>query len=213
MQQANTPILSTAYFAPVQYFTKFFMTNRVLIEAYENYNKQSYRNRCNILGPNGVQSLSVPILKGRSKEIPITDIRIDYSESWQENHLRSIRTAYHSAPFYEHYIEDIASVLNEKEDSLLYMNTKLTNCITELLEIGTKLEYTSEYHHRTKYADFRNAIHPKKQMQEPDPAWQAKTYYQVFNDRMPFVANLSILDLLFNEGPRSIIVLKDCLKT
>ncbi|MDA3911817.1 MAG: WbqC family protein [Bacteroidales bacterium] len=204
--------LSTAYFPPIQYFCKLLEYDSVIIEAEEHYQKQSYRNRCRILAPNGIQSLSIPVVRGRSREIPIRDIKIDYSMPWQLNHLRSIKTAYRSAPYFEHYMDDLAPVFQTQDKFLFDYNLKILEKLNQLLEINPKLIISETFEKIPEADDFRDSIHPKDRMQKEDPHFQPEEYMQVFMEKHRFQKNLSILDLLLNEGPLSIATMKESVK-
>ena len=204
--------LSTAYFPPIQYYCKLLEYDTVIIEAQEHYQKQSYRNRCRISGPNGIQSLSIPVERGRSREIPIRDIKIDYSMPWQVNHLRSIKTAYRSAPYFEHYIEDLSPIFNTQDKFLFDFNLKILEKINGILEINPKLIISETFEKHPEIDNFRDSIHPKKRMQKSDTHFKPVNYMQVFLEKHGFQKNLSILDLLMNEGPMSISTIKDSIK-
>lgn len=204
--------LSTAYFPPIQYYCKLLEYDTVIIEAQEHYQKQSYRNRCRISGPNGIQALSIPVERGRSREIPIRDIKIDYSMPWQVNHLRSIKTAYRSAPYFEHYIDDISPIFNTQDKFLFDFNFKIIETLNQILAINQKLIVSKVFENKPDADDYRNSIHPKKRMQKADTHFQPTNYMQVFMEKHGFIANLSILDLLMNEGPLSISIIKESIK-
>ncbi len=201
-------LLSSAYFGPVQYYTKFLSHPEVIIEKHENYPKQSYRNRCKILAANGPLSLVVPVKKEAPKT-PITSITIDYDTDWQKLHWRSLESAYRSAPFYEFYADDIAKFYHQRPASLFDMNMEIHSIICDWLNI-TAGKTSEKYVHPPHPAcdDFRDTLHPKKQRNRPDPYFSPVAYPQVFDDKFPFEANLSILDLVFNEGPNAIEILK-----
>jgi hypothetical protein len=203
-------ILSIAYLPPIQYFCKLLAYDEIIIEAEEHYNKQSYRNRCNILGPNGIQTLSIPVERGRSREIPIRDIGIDNSMNWQENHKRSIMTAYRSAPYFDFYFDELLPMYETKANNLFEFNLSLIKTICDLLNIETKITLSDSYIAEPDCDDFRESIHPKQRMQKADKTFVEETYMQVFMEKFDFVPNLSILDLLMNEGPLSSSHLKKC---
>jgi len=204
--------LSTAYFPPIQYFCKLLEYNTIIIEAEEHYQKQSYRNRCRILGPNGAQSLSIPVERGRLREIPIRDIKIDYSMSWQSNHFRSIKTAYRSAPYYEHYMDNLIPLFQTQDKFLFDYNLRIIEQLNASLEINPELIISKSFDKNPEFDDFRDAIHPKKRMQKEDSHFQPKEYMQVFMEKHGFQENLSILDLLMNEGPLSIATIKESIR-
>lgn len=193
--------LSTAYFGPVQYFSHLVNSEKVFIEVHENYQRQSWRNRCMILGANEVISLNVPVVDGHSPGHPIRDTRISYHTPWQKTHQKSVESAYMHSPYYEYYIDDILPVWNKKHEFLLDLNLLILDKLYQALSIETGWEKTQEYlpEQPCGTIDLRNSIHPKSKT--GDPLFQPLPYYQVFSDRFGFVPNLSILDLLFCAGP------------
>ena len=205
-------LLSTAFFPPIQYFTKLYGQSKISLEACENYQKQSYRNRCCIYGANGVICLNVPILKGRSPGMLVKDARISYATTWQKQHLKSIESAYKNSPFFEFYIDELYRFWNEKFDFLFDLNTQVMNCLIKLIELP-ELEIVETKHFKvnTSNEDFRFSIHPKVSYTD-DETFTAREYQQVFSERFGFKANLSILDLLFLKGPETDLYLKTCKK-
>jgi len=107
MPKPERVLLASAYLGSIQYYTKLLNYNTICIEQYENFNKQSYRNRCHIYGANGLQSLTIPVNKGRTQKMLIKDVTLSYETAWPKNHLKSFESAYMSSPFYEFYIDDI----------------------------------------------------------------------------------------------------------
>ena len=206
-------LLSTAYLPPIQYFCKLINNDEILIESNEHFNKQSYRNRCRILGPNGVQSLSIPIARHSGKETLIKDITIDYSMSWQANHFRSILTAYKSSPYYDYYIDELAAFYENKEKYLFDYNYKIMQVLFKLIQINPDIKFTEVFEKFPEATlDYRNSIHPKVRMRVQDDNFYPEEYTQVFAEKHEFQKNLSILDLLMNEGPMTIQILKSCLR-
>lgn len=204
----NTVLLSTAYFAPVQYYSKFLKYDEIYIEQFEHFNKQTYRNRCVILGGNGPIQLVVPVVKGRGRKILIKDLKISYDIEWQRNHWRTIFSAYNSSPFFEYYKDDIQPFFESKFDFLFDFNFKIYETVCELLEIQNNTFLTTDFE---KVPDdtlnLRETISPKISP-EVDLEFQLQKYTQVFSDKLGFIEGLSILDLLFNEGPNSYTVLE-----
>lgn len=200
-------LLSTAYFAPIQYYSEFLKADKVYIEQFENFIKQTYRNRCVVMGGNGPIQLIVPVVKGRGPKILIKNLKISYDTDWQRNHWRTIFSAFNSSPFFEYYKDDIQSFFETKHQFLLDFNMKIHETICELLEIENVTILTDDFEKVPEgTANFRESISPKIKVQT-DSHFQPAKYTQVFSDKLGFEPNLSILDLLFNEGPNSYSVL------
>ena len=187
------------------------MEEDITIEAFENFQKQSYRNRCEILSANGKLSLSVPIEKEKTQKIHIRDVKIDYRIEWQKQHFKSIESAYNSSPFFEYIIDDFLFVFEKKEKYLFDLNLKILEQINVYLQIYKKINLSSDYIPNLKN-DFRNSIHPKNKMQKQDSFFIPQKYYQTFNEKFNFIPNLSILDLLFNEGSVASEIITNCIK-
>ena len=194
-------LLSTAYFPPVSYFAAIRQADEVYVEQFENFGKQSYRNRCNILTANGVIPLTVPVEKANSKTL-IKDLRIVYSTPWQKLHFKGIESAYKNSPYYEYYIDNLLPFFQKRETFLWDLNQAVLSTVQELLRIRKDIRFTADYVPAGEgdYADLRNAIHPKPSRRTPGYEFTAKPYRQTFSDRFPFVPDLSILDLLFCCG-------------
>lgn len=212
----NTALLSTAYFGPIQYFTKIVWYENILIEQFENFSKQSYRNRCEILGSNGRLTLSIPTKKSTSLKVLMKDTQISYDMDWQTNHWRSIVSAYNRSPFFEYYADDIKPLFESKTKYLVDLNHQILELIFELLQTDyfKRIKNTEDYIvDLDSCDDYRANIHPKNRMQKEDLLFnQNVKYTQVFSDKQGFVNNLSILDLLFNEGPNTLNTLKTYIK-
>jgi hypothetical protein len=203
-------VLSIAYLPPIQYFTKLYKYTDVFIEDDENYNKQSYRNRCLILSANSTQTLSVPVCKPHKQKANIKDIRIDYTKAWQRNHWRAIEAAYSSSPFFEFYKDELLPFYEKNYEFLFDLNIDLIYLLSGLTGVSVHLNFTGTYHKQPSehIDDFRENIHPKRRMQKSDPDFKPEPYHQVFSERFGFVSNLSIIDLLFNKGPETEQILK-----
>ena len=198
MESNSKVLLSTAYLPPVAWLSAIAHSGSALIEACESFQKQSYRNRCTICTADGPQILQVPILHSGSRLI--RDIRIDYSKSWQHLHRHAISTAYGPSPFYQYYWDHLDAILSRNHEFLFDLNLEMTEKILELLHLRTPVALTADYEpNPSGMVDLRSAISPKR---EPEGS-PFKEYYQVFNSRLGFIPNLSIIDLLFCEGPEA----------
>ena len=209
----NTVLLSTAYFGPIYYYAVLVKTEKVYIEQFENFIKQTYRNRCVILGGNGPMQLIVPVVKGRGPKTLIKDLQISYDTDWQRNHWRTIFSAYSSSPFFEYYKDDIQPFFETKHKFLLDFNLKIHETVCELLEVENTAGLTAGFEKVPEGTiNLRESISPKIKTQN-NTNFQPVKYTQVFSDKLGFVPNLSILDLLFNEGPNGYSVLEGDIKS
>lgn len=182
-------ILPTAYFGPVWYYALLNSGLDIRIECFENYQKQTIRNRCEIATSQGRQVLTVPVEGGRGRKIPIKDVRISDHGNWRHVHWNALTTAYGDSPFFEYYQDDIRPLFEKKWDFLLDYNNAICETICQLLDITPYIISTEKY----------LGISPE--VVEPQ---NAKEYYQVYKSCTGFIPNLSILDLLFNMGNESI---------
>ena len=214
-------LLSSAYLPPVEYFAAIAKYKNVCIEACENYQKQSYRNRCTILTASGKMNLNIPVSRGGDNfthKVPIKEIEIDYSEDWVIKHTRALEAAYMNSPFFVYYKDDLFKILRSGERSLLKFNTLLTKQLLLFCGVKAELNFTTDYLMPTAvsegkepveagvsgFLDLRERIHPKSKQCSLLKEWALeKPYWQVFA-KQGFVSNLSVVDLLFNEGPDSI---------
>ncbi|MDY4043275.1 MAG: WbqC family protein [Marinifilaceae bacterium] len=204
----ETILLNTAYFPPVQYMAKIKACDELLIEAHENYGKQSYRNRCDIMTANGVMTLSVPVTKGPTPKTLTRDILVDYSTRWQKLHFKGIESAYKNSPYYDYYIDNLLPFFERKEKYLLDLNTRILHELMDILQLRRPVRLTGDYlplHEGVQ--DLRNVIHPKPSRRRAEDTFAAKPYHQTFAERYPFAPNLSVLDLLFNTGPDALAYL------
>lgn len=201
--------LTSAYLAPVEYYNKLLSYDKVYIEQWDHYMKQTYRNRCNIAGPGGIQALSIPIVRPDSPKSPMKDIRISDHGNWRHLHWNAIESAYNNTPFYEYYKDDFRPFYEKKYTFLADFNEELCRLICGLIDIEADIHRTPAY--KTEFDsneyDFREVIHPKRDAALADTEFTAVPYYQVFEARHGFLPNLSIIDLLFNMGPESLLVL------
>lgn len=198
-------ILPVCCFGNVFFYSEYLKAGAPVLDACENYPKQTYRNRYEILGPNGMQGLTVPVVGQKGKKTPVKEIEIDYREDWPIIHWRSLVTAYRSSPFFEFYEDELREILFERPEKLIDLNLKSHRQILEWLGVDEKGGLADSYvRRRENQKDLRDAFKPSKSGQ------QFKSYLQVFSDRHKFVNNLTVLDLLFNLGPESSDYLFNC---
>ncbi|HVW15600.1 MAG TPA: WbqC family protein [Mucilaginibacter sp.] len=194
-------VLPLFYLPPVEYFAELNIYNpNFLIEKYEHFPKQTYRNRANIYSPDGVLTLVVPVVKGSKAHTAVKDVKISHDFNWQRLHWMSLQGCYRRSAYFEYYEDEFAIFYEMKEQFLFDYNEKLLHMLLKLLKIKANLHYTSSY--ESEYPDmrdFRHSIHPKK-----PSAFPQTPYYQLFEERHGFIKNLSIVDLLFNQGPQSV---------
>ena len=218
-------LLSTTYFGPVQWYQKLYRYEEVEIEQWESFQKQTYRNRCLIATTQGVQALTVPVernspLSTLDSQL-IKDVRISDHGNWRHLHWNALVSAYGESPFFEYYQDDIRPFFEKRWKFLFDFNEAIREKMCELLDIQPKVGYTSAFaNHGDRAAvlrklrtdrpvpmihDYREGIQPKHPMTDPD--FEPKSYYQVYQQKHGFLANLSVLDLLFNMGPECIFYL------
>ena len=218
-------LLSTAYLAPVQYYAHLAKADEALIDIHEHYLKQTYRNRCIIAGPDGPVALSIPLEKA-SSHAEIRELRISDHGAWRHHHWNAIRSAYGHSPFFEYYADDFLPFYDKPAGFLIDYNEALQRLICSLLDIDTPTHFTTSFISPNQLqtdtasaplADLRAAISPRCPFEvEPENIhshFHPQPYYQVFQQRLGFLPNLSIIDLLFNMGPESLITLKNSMTT
>lgn len=200
----TTAILSTAYLAPIQYYSKLKAYENCIIEQYEHFLKQTYRSRCEIYSPNGLLTLSIPLVK-RNHRQATKDIKIAYEFNWQKLHWRSLESCYRRSPFFEYYEDDFYPFYHEsKPEFLIDLNEQLQDKILNLLKLKTNYSFTSKYLDKYENADdYRQIISPKNTL-SLDSKFNQIQYWQVFEPRHGFIPNLSIVDLLFNQGAKAL---------
>jgi hypothetical protein len=194
-------VLPMFYLAPVEYFSQLTRYNPdLLIERHEHFPKQTYRNRANIYSPDGILTLVVPVVKGSKAHTPVKDVKISYDFNWQRLHWMSLQGCYRRSAYFEYYEDDFAPFYEARETFLFDYNEQLLGMLLKLLKIKTSASYTESYEAEyPSLSDFRGSINPKKAS-----AFQQKPYFQLFEERHGFKSNLSIVDLLFNQGPQSL---------
>ena len=203
-------LLVTSYWPNLHYFFYVLNASIINIEQFDNYSKQSYRNRTQILSANGVLNLSIPIKKNKSEKV-INSIEISYKEDWQKNHWRAITSAYKNSPYFDFFEEDLKVFYSNKYNLLIDYNLDQLKFIIKVLKQKENIQLTKQYESNPESViDLRTIIHPK-QSYLSDKLLANKldqSYYQTFENKISFTPNLSILDLLFNKGLQTIDYLK-----
>ena len=205
--------LTSAYLAPVQYYTKLFACRRAFVEGYDHYMKQTYRNRCVIATADGPLTLSIPTEKPETLKCLMKDIRISDHGNWRHLHWTALESAYSNSPFFEYYQDDFRPFYEKKYPFLYDFNEELRRLVCRLIDIDPEVHPTTDYKQAftPDEQDWRERIHPKRDWLE-DGSFEPQPYYQVFMEHYGFLPNLSIVDLLFNMGPESLLVLRDSVK-
>lgn len=195
----NKLILEYQYFGCVSYINTLFQFSNIEFEVYETFQKMSFRNRMVLAGSNGLVNLSVPLEKGRDQKQLLKDVRISYSLPWQQQHWRTIESCYNRSPFYEYYRDWLEAFYHRRPVFLLDLNREIMTWLVKQLKPGAQLSETEAFlaTYPSETADYRNRWLPRH-FQDGKTGIR---YRQVFEDRIGFQKNLSILDLLFCEGP------------
>ena len=199
-------LLSTTYFGPIQWYQKLYRAEKVFIERCETFQKQTYRNRCLIATTNGIQALTIPVSSSTPDSCLLSTTRISDHGNWRHLHWNALKSAYGESPFFDYYQDDIRPFFEQRWDYLFDFNEAIREKMCDLLDIQPSVSYTKEFTpSEGLVGDYRSVIRPKHP--EPDPDFTPKRYYQVYEQKHGFLPNLSILDLLFNMGPESILYL------
>ena len=196
-------VFSTAYFPSISYMARFLAEDQPWIEVCETYHKQTYRNRCRVMTANGVENLSVPVVKVHGNHTMTKDVVVSYKEHWQQIHRRCLESAYKAAPYFDHYYDYLKPVFETRYEKLIDLNDAALKAVLKLLKVNKEIVHTTDYI-KTVDNDYREAFSPKTL---PDSNL-FPNYYQVFSAKFPFEPDLSILDLLFNEGPNAITLFR-----
>ena len=206
-------ILGSAYLAPVSYFAALYSCRKAYIERYDHYMKQTYRNRCVIASADGPLALTIPVEKSSEGKCAMKDIRVSEHGNWRHVHRNAFVAAYKQSPFFDYYADEFNAFFDRKYEFLYDFNMELTQWLCEQIDIQPELVPTTEYMDAGEgILDLREAIHPKKSAVDMASFYRPVPYYQVFDSRNGFQPDLSIVDLLFNMGPESLLVLRDSVK-
>ncbi len=199
-------LLPIFYLPPISWISEFLKEeNDVILEQSENFPKQTYRNRTNIYGANGKLSLIIPIHHTGNR--CIKDVEISYAEDWQKLHWKSIKNAYQSSPYFEYYETKLENIFKDQPKTLLAFNLKALKVILEILKTEKEYSLTEEYVQSVEFLNFREKFSAKK-----DSEYLMNEYYQTFSDKLGFIKDLSIIDLICNLGPESTSYIKNVTK-
>ncbi|MGB1313007.1 MAG: WbqC family protein [Bizionia paragorgiae] len=197
-------ILHPTYFPSIETFVAIVSASSVVFEICDNYQKQTYRNRCYIYAANGKLQLSVPVIYTQKNRQLYQDVQIANTYNWQDIHFKSLESAYRTSPFYEYYIDDLKPLFTKQYDSILEFNLACFEVICDALQLDITINKTTEFKkNHADNLDLRGLVNAKK-----DTAPQFDNYTQVFSPKHGYINNLSILDLLFNEGPSALTYLE-----
>ena len=196
----SSAIFPLFYLPPISYFSALKSHQfDILLEKHEHFPKQTYRNRASIASPDGILELTVPVIKGAKVHTPTKEVKISYDLKWQRLHWLSLQACYRSSAYFEFYEDGLAPFYHKKYDFLFDYNLELMDWIFKQLKVTPILTPTNEYEKGYPgVTDYRNEFNKKT-----IHLTETKSYFQVFSDRNPFMANLSIVDLLFNQGPQT----------
>ena len=188
-------LLHPTYFPSISHYIAMAKADLVTFEMEDNFQKQTNRNRMYIYGTNGLQLLNIPVKQTNENHQKFKEVRIDNASGWQKNHWKSLESAYRTSPFFEYFEDDLRPLFEKKHEFIMDLNFETFEIINSCLGIAFDVEKTTEYHHEaSNFEDFRALVNGKKD------TTQVEKYTQVFNEKHGFLNNLSILDLLFNEG-------------
>jgi len=197
-------LLHPTYFPSIAHFVAMVKADQIVFEINDNYQKQTYRNRTTISGANGKLDLNVPVHYSQKNRQLYKDVSISNIDHWQDLHLKSLESAYRASPFYEFYIDDLKPLFKKEADTIMDFNFKCLEAVFECLQLPFEYDITQVFEKEPKgIIDARVLANSRKEIPQ-----NFKSYAQVFDDKYGFLNNLSILDLLFNEGPNSTIYLE-----
>lgn len=197
-------IFPTAYLPSIHYMSLFLKTESPSIELFESYKKQSCRTRTNVMTANGIQTLTVPIVKVNGNHTLTKNIEIAYKEPWQHIHMRCLESAYRKSAYFDYYFPYFENIYKQKFKTLIELNDYSLKVILKLMKVTKDYSYTNDFDKINDNDDYRISLSKTDGNEIEIPK-----YYQVFADRHGFIPNLSIVDLLFNEGPSSSIIINN----
>ncbi|WP_396603253.1 WbqC family protein [Algibacter sp. R77976] len=193
-------VIHLTCFPNLAHFVAMVKAGEVTFEMDDNFLKQTYRNRTYIYGANGKLGLNIPVIHSQKNRQKYRDVKIFNEDNWQSLHWKSLLSAYRTSPFFEYYEDELQHLFTEKVDFLLDFNLKCFEVICECLQLELNISKTETYQKAfNDKTDFRHLVNAKK-----EPIYTFENYTQVFNTKHGFIQNLSVLDLLFNEGPNAL---------
>ena len=198
-------LIHPTYFPSISHFVALIQSENITFELEDNFQKQTNRNRAYIYSPNGIQLLNIPVKHSKESHQKTKDIRIETDFDWQKQHFKSLEAAYRSSPFFEFFEDDIRPIFKKKYDFLLDLNFEILDILLKCFRLKLDFTKTTEYFHEidtTSTTDCRALVNGKKDFS------LFESYTQVFDDKHGFIKNLSVLDLLFNEGKYAMDYLK-----
>lgn len=196
-------LVHPTYFPNIAHFWAILNADVVYFEVCDNYQKQSYRNRAEIYSANGKLALTVPVNYTQKNRQTYKDVKIANEDQWQLQHLKSLQSAYSMSPFFEYYIDDLTPLFEERFDYILDFNLTCFDAILNALQLNITTKKTSVFEKEADgKIDYRHLVNRNAEVPLLQP------YTQVFTEKHGFISNLSILDLLFNEGPNTELYLK-----
>lgn len=199
----NNILIHPGYFPSISHFVAIAQCDLVTFEMDDNFQKQTNRNRMYIYSPNGIQLLNIPIKHSKEAHQKTKDVRLETAFDWQKQHFKSLEAAYRTSPFFEYFEDDIAPIFQKKHTFLMDLNLETMSIVSKCLGLEFDYNETAEYFHEvTDKTDLRGLINGKKDSSLFEP------YTQVFEEKHGYLNNLSILDLLFNEGRYALDYLK-----
>lgn len=198
-------VFDSQYIGSVYYFKALYDSPKALIDLGENFIKSTYRNRCYIPGPNNILLLSIPLRQGKSQKKPMSKVEISYDHPWQKLHWKTFCSCYQSAPYFEYYENDFRELIFKDFKYLTQLNMAILKWINEVLGLEIIIDYSNEYinSNHSSLTDMRSRFEPKRLLKDPYQN-NIPSYMQVFDDKIGFKENMSILDLVFNEGPNTV---------
>ena len=198
-------LIHPTYFPSTSHFAAIVQADKVTFEMEDNFQKQTNRNRTYIYSPNGIQLLNIPVKHSKTAHQKTKDIQIEDDFDWQKQHFKSLEAAYRSSPFFEYFEDDLLPIFEKKHSFLMDLNLEVFDLITRCLRMKIEYSTTTEYFHEInseEITDFRFLANGKKDHS------QFESYTQVFDDKFGFINNLSVLDVVFNEGKFALDYLK-----